>query len=289
MSDTTICQGDKVKLRGVLNSNLIYYNFGWVWNIDQQTDRFNSVYIWPDISGNNYDMQFFYVQPQVSRYYKITIKYNEKIVIEDSIHINVLQKPIFNVTQSQTKFSDTLKLNITPLGGQLFLENNKINNNIITSHLQGQYQLKYIYTNELGCQYDTSFFINILTYKNGKPNVTNIIDSRYIDIQLPHIKAEEKGILVNDTATIKLKATCFIPNAFNPNSLIDDNKTFRIFGQNIKETEIHIYSRNGQLLYHGNNQWTGDNYPNGDYIYEIIITFIDNNKKYKKGIVTLLK
>lgn len=80
----------------------------------------------------------------------------------------------------------------------------------------------------------------------------------------------------SNTACIYLKPTVFIPNSFSPNNDgVNDN--FLPIGIGIEDYELSIYTRWGELIYHGrknDNGWNGklNEYtlaPEGTYVYSI--------------------
>jgi len=90
MDDTTIVVGDKAVLRATLSSTLGYtFNFAWTLNKDK-TDTIYNVTISP--INNKWYMEIKSVSPPATRYYKISIFYNSRLVVEDSILVKVIPK-----------------------------------------------------------------------------------------------------------------------------------------------------------------------------------------------------
>jgi gliding motility-associated-like protein len=90
--------------------------------------------------------------------------------------------------------------------------------------------------------------------------------------------------------------TFYIPNAFTPNN-DDVNETFSGKGTYVKEFEMLIFDRWGNMVYKSNDfnkPWNGAKNGKGDIVedvYVYTITIVDYNKKkhYYKGIVTLVR
>lgn len=120
---------------------------------------------------------------------------------------------------------------------------------------------------------------------------TTAFNVTYTDTQTGCKASDSVTINVNyDPYTIR-----FIPNAFTPN---DDgnNDFFQIYGDKIKEVDIQIFDKWGQLLFDEkspNPQWNGYYkgrlLPQDIYTYRAIILFYNKNKVENKGIVTLLR
>ena len=100
-----------------------------------------------------------------------------------------------------------------------------------------------------------------------------------------------------DTATRViqvLRVTLFAPNAFTPGR--DDNSRFIIVGQGILEAELHIYNREGLLVYHTNNieqGWDGSNAsgapcPQGSYVWKLSYKALDRPTSLRTEIGTVL-
>jgi len=89
-----------------------------------------------------------------------------------------------------------------------------------------------------------------------------------------------------------------IPNAFNPNSQVEANKTFKLFAnstEQINKFQMYIYNRWGQLIFETNNineGWDGTKNGNpcnlGVYVW---VVYYENNEREitNKGTVTLVR
>ena len=87
----------------------------------------------------------------------------------------------------------------------------------------------------------------------------------------------------------------FIPNAFTPNG-DGNNDIFTIFGAGIRDVEMTIVDRWGEVVYKTNSIYKGwDGYykgeiaQNGVYVYHSFITYLDGKVVEKKGSVTLIR
>src|SRR5574344_117408 len=92
------------------------------------------------------------------------------------------------------------------------------------------------------------------------------------------------------------KESLYIPNAFTPKE--NTNNLFMVKGNGITQYEIHIYSRNGQMVFHSTNMdegWDGTTHsnqcPSGAYTY--IIHYHDvvepRNPKQVSGSILLVR
>lgn len=83
----------------------------------------------------------------------------------------------------------------------------------------------------------------------------------------------------------------FVPNAFTPNQ--DGlNDVFKPTGYGLREYEIEIYNRWGELIFKSeepNQVWTGEDALQGYYLYRIKARDFQNNVYYYKGGVYLIK
>ena len=108
------------------------------------------------------------------------------------------------------------------------------------------------------------------------------------------------GETFTETVTVTVKPD--IPNAFNPGSPIDGNRTFKIFGtppENITKYNIKIYNRWGQMVFISNDieqPWDGsinnneiDKCPEGVYVWVIYYENANKTKVTNKGTVTLFR
>ncbi len=87
----------------------------------------------------------------------------------------------------------------------------------------------------------------------------------------------------------------FVPNAFSPNG-DGNNDVFKIYGENIKSVELKIFNRWGEMIYYTNNQFSGwdGTYKGqmqqpGIFIYEAVVTFLDNKQTSQNGSLTLIR
>jgi gliding motility-associated-like protein len=87
----------------------------------------------------------------------------------------------------------------------------------------------------------------------------------------------------------------FIPNSFSPNG-DGNNDVFLVYGEHIKTIDLKIFNRWGELLFESENELTGwdGSYKGtiqnpGVYVYEVLITFLDDTQLQKRGSVTLIR
>jgi gliding motility-associated-like protein len=101
---------------------------------------------------------------------------------------------------------------------------------------------------------------------------------------------------VTEEITVK-RGLCelFMPNAFTPNN-DGVNDVFRVKDHSfIKSFDIQIFNRWGQLVYKSkdpgrgwNGTFNGILQPTGNYVWLIMLTDIDGNRKQYRGTVLLL-
>ncbi|HNI43551.1 MAG TPA: gliding motility-associated C-terminal domain-containing protein, partial [Chitinophagales bacterium] len=92
-----------------------------------------------------------------------------------------------------------------------------------------------------------------------------------------------------------LTNTVVIPNAFSPNN-DGVNDTWGIKGNNITRYQVAIYDRWGQKVFETNDSqlWEGS-YPNGVaaeldvYVFYLQLWFVDGEKVFEKGNITLVR
>lgn len=103
-------------------------------------------------------------------------------------------------------------------------------------------------------------------------------------------------ITYQEYITVIEKIRLFVPNTFTPNG--DGlNDEFSISGTLIKEINIQIYDRWGKILFESSDlgfAWkgldqSGDNCPEGSYVYVINGLAYDGTKINKKGSVTIIR
>lgn len=87
----------------------------------------------------------------------------------------------------------------------------------------------------------------------------------------------------------------YIPNSFTPNG-DGNNDVFEIYGQGIKEVDLTIFNRWGELVYKSNSQYAGwDGTYKGQlqlpqvFTYHAVITFLNNKTSDKMGSITLMR
>lgn len=97
------------------------------------------------------------------------------------------------------------------------------------------------------------------------------------------------GRSAQDVVTISLICDVVVPNVFSPNG-DGYNDRFVIDGITYTSNTVRIFNRWGQLVYEASNyqnQWDGDELPDGTYFYEVILS----NKKDEPytGHLTILR
>jgi gliding motility-associated-like protein len=103
--------------------------------------------------------------------------------------------------------------------------------------------------------------------------------------------------LAQDSMTVLVEnhLQVFIPNSFSPNG-DGNNDVFQVYGEGIKTVDLKIFNRWGELIYETNNQFNGwdGTYKGvlqnpGVYVYEVVITYLDDKKISKNGSLTLIR
>jgi gliding motility-associated-like protein len=86
-----------------------------------------------------------------------------------------------------------------------------------------------------------------------------------------------------------------IPNLFSPNG-DGANDVFSIFGNNIREVSLKIFNRWGEKVFEADNIYNGWDgtyksvaQPSDVYTYIVDIVFLDNQKMFKSGTITLVR
>ena len=132
-----------------------------------------------------------------------------------------------------------------------------------------------------------------------------------IDCPNPVVSAYAPGNYVITVSTMIGGATCtgsatlrvnvgrhpraFTPNAFTPNG-DGNNDVFRIYGDDIKTINLKVFNRWGELVFETNNSlsgWDGSFkgvlQSSGVYLYESVITYLDDTQETKNGSITLIR
>jgi PKD repeat protein len=114
------------------------------------------------------------------------------------------------------------------------------------------------------------------------------------------------GCVTQDTTEVIVSCvpTVYVPNAFSPGASIAENKTFHIYPTYVRDFEIFIYNRWGELIFFSddldfmtNEGWdgrgkNGDLLPSGTYAYVMkyrSITETDTGEYQQPGGVVLLR
>jgi gliding motility-associated-like protein len=86
------------------------------------------------------------------------------------------------------------------------------------------------------------------------------------------------------------------PTAFVPGSQIEDNQTFRVYGNYIDAFEMRIFNRWGELLFESfdkeqgwDGMYNGQRMPEGTYVFMVKITDLAGRNFEYGGTVVLLK
>jgi gliding motility-associated-like protein len=103
----------------------------------------------------------------------------------------------------------------------------------------------------------------------------------------------------NDKLKIRVesKDELYIPSAFYPLSDKVENRTFKIYSNNILRANLSIYNRWGEKIYHTdvphhigwNGVYQSDVQASGIYFYYLDITYLDGRRIVKKGEVNLVR
>jgi gliding motility-associated-like protein len=112
----------------------------------------------------------------------------------------------------------------------------------------------------------------VVAYKVGQPQVFSI--SNEVEIIPP--------------------MSLYIPNTFTPNG--DGlNDTFGVAGEAIKDINIQIYNRWGQMIFEsadGNRRWDGtyqgEKVPMGSYVYKVSVKGASGNREAKEGMLSVV-
>jgi hypothetical protein len=114
----------------------------------------------------------------------------------------------------------------------------------------------------------------------------NQVGSYQIELQITN----EYGCTAYDKRTLIVEDckewTYYAPNAFVPDGV---NKTWIPVGENITIDLIRIFTREGQVIFEGVSEWSGDKWPGGVYVYTCDYTTISGLKLRDLGRVTLVR
>lgn len=110
---------------------------------------------------------------------------------------------------------------------------------------------------------------------------------------------EPAGCTGMDTVVVNvisdLVGILYVPNAFTPNG-DGVNDDFVVSGNAIKDYEIMIYDRFGEMVFQSNDisqNWTGEFQGTaldpGVFMYVVQVTFLDDQEDFRKGSITLIK
>jgi len=119
-----------------------------------------------------------------------------------------------------------------------------------------------------------------VTYTNGKESCNNIVKVFVIEpINIESAPSECQCIYL------------YIPNAFTPNGdALNDYFLPIIFG--IKEYELEVFNRAGQVIFHTQNRdelWSGYNDQQSIYTYRLKLKSLQNIQHVYEGIIILIK
>ncbi|MBK7270520.1 MAG: gliding motility-associated C-terminal domain-containing protein [Flavobacteriales bacterium] len=84
---------------------------------------------------------------------------------------------------------------------------------------------------------------------------------------------DDCGVSVSITVEVDVDCEILIPNVFSPNN-DGANDRFEIEGIRSKTNTVRIFNRWGQMVFETsnyNNQWDGDDLPDGTYFYEVLV------------------
>jgi gliding motility-associated-like protein len=112
----------------------------------------------------------------------------------------------------------------------------------------------------------------VVAYKNGNSSVTS----------------------TSNTTEVVPYMTIYIPNSFTPNG--DGlNDTFGVYGEAIKEFQMQVFNRWGQMIFESSNvdnRWDGTHegiqVPQGSYVYRVIAKGITGKRTTKDGTVNIV-
>ena len=91
------------------------------------------------------------------------------------------------------------------------------------------------------------------------------------------------------------KYALWVPSAFTPDAADGTNRIFAAVGEGIAQFEMHVYSRNGVIVFHSDNihegwdgTYRGTRCPQGAYTYVIRYLHIGTNEAYEVTTGTVL-
>lgn len=106
---------------------------------------------------------------------------------------------------------------------------------------------------------------------------------------------DTNGCKTSDQVTLYFDAMLYVPNAFTPNG-DGHNQTFGVEGGNVNEFTLYVFNRWGELVFEShdiNGRWDGTydgkQSPMDVYVWKIIYTDVNNNKRELYGHVSLLR
>lgn len=96
---------------------------------------------------------------------------------------------------------------------------------------------------------------------------------------------------------VESKDELYIPSAFYPYSDKLENRTFKIYSNNILRAKLSIYNRWGEKVYESdephrigwNGEYKGEILNTGIFYYHLDITYIDGRKVIRKGDINLIR
>jgi hypothetical protein len=141
----------------------------------------------------------------------------------------------------------------------------------------------------LTTQSNASYNWNIDGYNTTQQDATLIINrvgSYIVELEITNeygCTSFDKRILNVDDCK---EWTYYAPNAFVPDGI---NKTWIPIGENITIDMIRIFTREGQVIFEGTSEWSGDKWPGGIYVYTCDYTTITGLKLRDLGRVTLVR
>ncbi|MGB3464694.1 MAG: gliding motility-associated C-terminal domain-containing protein [Cyclobacteriaceae bacterium] len=127
-----------------------------------------------------------------------------------------------------------------------------------------------------------------------------IIADRYIKPTLE----QGRFIAVGLAPLLPASGSFYIPNAFSPNALDEDNKSFKVFGTRVINDgfELRIFNRSNVLVYqtddyteanqtgwNGRNQNNGNEEPSGLYYYTISYKLEDGIQRQEQNAIYLIR